>query len=59
MTQLTLSTVLGFSPVHINRTLQELRRRNLVDIIDHHLVVYDHRTLAFLADFDAAYLAAI
>jgi CRP-like cAMP-binding protein len=59
ITQTTLSTVLGISSVHINRTLQELRRRNLADVVDQHLVVHDYKGLAALADFDDAYLVAI
>ena len=59
ITQTTLSTVLGISSVHVNRTLQELRRRNLADVVDQHLVVQDYKGLAALADFDDAYLAAI
>ena len=59
MTQITLSTVLGISPVHVNRTLQELRRRKLADVVDQHLVVHDQKGLASLADFDDTYLAAI
>ena len=59
MTQQTLSTVLGITPVHANRTLQELRRRNLVDMVDSHLVVRDYKGLKSLADFDDTYLFAV
>ena len=59
MTQQTLSTVLGFSLVHVNRTLGELRRRNLASIIGQSLVIHDYKGLASLANFDGAYLTAI
>ena len=59
MTQPTLSTVLGLSLVHVNRTLRELRQRKLVDIIGQDLVIHDHKGLESLAHFDGAYLAAI
>ena len=58
MTQPTLSTVLGLSLVHVNRTLRELRQRKLVDIIGQDLVIHDHKGLESLAHFDGAYLAA-
>ena len=59
MSQQLLSTVLGISTVHVNRILQELRRQNLVDIIDNQLVVQDYKGLTSLADFDDTYLSAI
>jgi CRP-like cAMP-binding protein len=59
MTQQTLSTVLGISAVHVNRTFQQLRRLELVDIVDNHLVVRDYKSLTSLADFDDTYLSAI
>ena len=59
MTQEMLSSVLGLSTVHVNRTLQELRRRKLADVVDNQLIVYDYEGLAALAEFDDAYLAPI
>ena len=59
MTQQTLSTVLGVSAVRVNRTLQELRRLKLVDIVVNYLVVRDYKSLTSLADFDDTYLSAI
>lgn len=59
MTQELLSSVLGISVVHVNRTLQELRRRKLADVVGHELVVYDYDGLAALAEFDDAYLAPL
>jgi len=59
MTQELMSSVLGISVVHVNRTLQELRRRKLADVIGHELVVYDYDGLAALAEFDDGYLAPL
>lgn len=59
MTQETLSSVLGITPVHVNRTLQQLRRRKLADVVDNELLVYDYDGLATLAEFDAGYLASL
>ncbi len=59
MTQEMLSSVLGLSTVHVNRTLQELRRLKLADLVHHELIVHDFEGLARLAEFDDAYLAAI
>jgi hypothetical protein len=59
MTQATLSTLLGISTVHIDRTIQDLRLRELADIVDQQLVVHDFDRLAELADFDDSYLRSI
>lgn len=59
MTQAALSTVMGLSVVHINRTLQALRRKKLAEVLDHQLVIYDYKGLAALADFDGRYLAPV
>ena len=59
MTQEMLASVLGISTVHVNRVLQELRRRELADIVDNELIVYDYDRLADLAEFDDGYLAPI
>lgn len=57
MSQQTLSTVLGISPVHANRTLQDLRLRGLAEIVNRELIVHDFKGLASLADFNGAYLS--
>jgi CRP-like cAMP-binding protein len=59
MSQETLSSVLGVSTVHVNRTLQELRRLKLADIIQNELIVHDFDGLAALAEFDESYLAPL
>lgn len=57
MSQQTLSTVLGISPVHANRTLQNLRLRGLAEIVNRELIVHDFEGLAILADFSGDYLS--
>jgi hypothetical protein len=42
--------------VHANRTLQELRRRGLVELQNRHLKICDRRGLEGVAEFDSAYL---
>ena len=59
MTQEMLASVLGISSVHVNRVLQELRRRKLADVVDDELVVFDYDRLAELADFNDGYLSPI
>jgi CRP-like cAMP-binding protein len=56
LTQQQLSECLGMTPVHINRTLQELRRRNLIKAHKRRVTIPDLRALQELGDFDADYL---
>ena len=56
LTQRELSECLGLTVVHANRTLQELRRRKLVEFEKGKLTVLDRRGLEGVADFDPAYL---
>jgi len=56
LTQRELSECLGLTVVHANRTLQELRRRKLVEFEKGKLTVLDRRGLEGIADFDPAYL---
>jgi CRP-like cAMP-binding protein len=56
LTQRELSECLGLTVVHANRTLQELRRRGLVELENRHLTIRDRRGLEGLAEFDAGYL---
>jgi CRP-like cAMP-binding protein len=56
LTQRELSECLGLTVVHANRTLQELRRRGLVDLENRRLTIRDRRGLEGLAEFDPAYL---
>lgn len=56
LTQRELSECLGLTVVHANRTLQELRRRGLVELENRQLTIRDRRGLEGVAEFDAAYL---
>jgi CRP-like cAMP-binding protein len=56
LTQRELSECLGLTVVHANRTIQELRRRGLVELENRHLTILDRRGLEGVADFDPAYL---
>lgn len=56
LTQRELSECLGLTVVHANRTIQELRRRGLVELENRNLTILDRRGLEGLAEFDPAYL---
>ena len=56
LTQRELSECLGLTVVHVNRTLQELRRRNLVELENRQLTILDPRGLKGVAEFDPSYL---
>lgn len=55
-TQTELADALGLSAVHVNRTLQELRRTGLITLSDGELVIPDLPALEALALFTPAYL---
>lgn len=57
LTQDDLADVLGLTPVHINRKLQQLRQENLITLRSKQLTILDLRTLQQIAGFDSAYLA--
>lgn len=56
LTQRELSECLGLTVVHANRTLQELRRRGLVELENRKLTIRDRGGLEGVAQFDASYL---
>jgi CRP-like cAMP-binding protein len=56
LTQRELSECLGLTVVHANRTLQELRRRGLVELESRQLTILDRGGLEGLAEFDPSYL---
>ena len=56
LTQRELAECLGLTVVHANRTLQELRRRALVEFENRQLTILDRRGLEGVAEFDSAYL---
>lgn len=55
-TQSDLAAACGISPVHANRTIQELRRRNLLRWHGKTMTIMDWPSLVRLADFDPAYM---
>ena len=55
-TQPDLAAICGISPVHANRTIQELRRRALLHWHSRTIAVNDWAGLVRLADFNADYL---
>lgn len=56
LTQQELSECLGITAVHVNRTLQELRRRRLVALEGRRLTILDPGELGKVAEFDPLYL---
>lgn len=56
LTQHELSECLGLTPVHVNRTLQELRRRQLIELENRRVTILDVDRLRTLAEFDPSYL---
>ncbi|RPF72531.1 Crp/Fnr family transcriptional regulator [Aurantiacibacter spongiae] len=56
LTQGQLGEALGFTPVHTNRLLQELRAANLLEYRSHSATVADIGELASFAGFDPDYL---
>jgi len=56
LTQRELSECLGLTTVHVNRTVQELRRRGLVELENRRLTILDRPALEAVADFDPTYL---
>jgi CRP-like cAMP-binding protein len=56
LTQCELAEATGLTSVHVNRTLQELRRAGLVQIRSRELRIPDIAKLEHLALFDPAYL---
>ncbi|HKS60959.1 MAG TPA: Crp/Fnr family transcriptional regulator [Xanthobacteraceae bacterium] len=56
MTQLDLADALGLTPVHLNRVLQELRHRNLLELRKHSVALRDVDELKKMGDFDELYL---
>lgn len=55
-TQVELGDALGLSVVHINRTLQQLRKANLLTLKNAVLVIHDWDGLKGAAHFDPGYL---
>jgi CRP-like cAMP-binding protein len=56
LTQVELADTLALSTVHVNRTLQELRRQGLVSLSGGMLEIHDFGALRSIAMFTPAYL---
>ena len=56
LTQRELSECLGLTVVHANRTIQELRRRGLVEMASRRVKILDRLGLEGVAEFDPTYL---
>lgn len=56
LTQQHLSDAAGLSMVHLNRSLQDLRRRKLLQLTKTELTILDWTKLKDVADFDESYL---
>jgi CRP-like cAMP-binding protein len=59
VTQAEIGDALGLSTVHVNRTIQQLRRLNLIAMVQGFVAILDMPGLAAIASFDSRYLQAI
>lgn len=56
LTQTDLAECVGLTPIHVNRTLKELREQGLVQFRGGRVTIHDWDGLARVAEFDTAYL---
>jgi CRP-like cAMP-binding protein len=56
LTQSDLAEATGLTPVHINRTLQEMRREKLIELAGKQLQILEWERLKEIAMFDPDYL---
>lgn len=56
LTQNELADCLGLTTVHVNRTLQELRKQGLIQLEQRRVTLLDIDALKALAEFNASYL---
>ncbi len=56
LTQVQLADCLGLTSVHVNRTLQQLRKDGLIELKDKCLRILDLAELKRVAEFDPSYL---
>lgn len=56
LTQADLSDCTGLTPVHVNRTLRDLRERGLMEFRGRRVTIHDMPGLMALAEFDDSYL---
>src|SRR3546814_12598914 len=57
LTQLDLADITGLTPVHVNRTLQEMRNLGLIELRSKWLRIPDLARLRQIAVFDESYLS--
>ena len=56
LTQVEMGESLGLTSVHVNRTLQELRRMGLIEVENRRVTINDVEALKGVAEFDPTYL---
>ena len=56
LTQTDLAECVGLTPIHVNRTLKELREHGLVQFKSGRVIISDWDRLQAVAEFDPAYL---
>ncbi len=56
LTQNDVAECLGLTSVHVNRTLKELRKRELIELAGRRLTILDRPSLEAVAEFDLSYL---
>jgi CRP-like cAMP-binding protein len=56
LTQEQLADVLGLTPVHVNRVVQQLRGAGLIAMRGRTMEIFDYQGLRAIAGFDPAYL---
>ena len=56
LTQVELGETLGLTAVHVNRTLQELRRKGVLELEHRRVTIRDVEALERIAEFDSRYL---
>lgn len=56
LTQVDIAEILGLSAVHVNRTVQQLRRRKLITLEEGRLTIQDLEALKDLSQFNPDYL---
>ncbi len=57
LTQDDLADVLGLTPVHVNRKLQQLRQNDIINLRSRKMQILDLPQLRQIAGFNASYLA--
>jgi CRP-like cAMP-binding protein len=59
LTQQELADILGLSAVHVNRVLQVLRTRDLIELRNNRLIIRNKAGLYEMAEFDPKYLSGL